>query len=243
MANQEPTLSGESFKILHIEDDLGDAQLLRSLIEKSSVPNIHLHHVDRLNEGLAYLRQNTVDLIFLDVELPDAVAIEFDNIALRRCSQAPIVLMTGMAREDVSGALNNHPSLGYENKNDMTTESLTAVITAHDSSAMGSDMPSTKDQNLQWENLLNSMADAVIVVDSSANAHWANDAGWKLLEYDWVRDLKRILEKVGSRPSSLIIDIANGTNGKVTRYDARLDPYRGKDTDHLVIVSLRALRD
>jgi len=244
MADPALTLTGDSFKILHVEDDLGDAQLLRALIPKSSTPDIHLHHVDRLHEALRFLRQHSVDMIFLDVELPDAVAIKFDVVALRRCSRAPIILMTGMDRDSVASALERHPSLGYENKNTLTTDRLMALVEKHagKSAATKAD-PSAKDDALQLENLLNSISDAVIVIDENAKAHWANDSGWALLEHDWIDDLKQAMSQHGAMPSGLVVDIANQTGGTSTRYEAKIDPFRGVDTDHLMIVTLRRLRD
>ncbi len=244
MADPAPTLTADSFKILHVEDDLGDAQLLRALIPKSSTPDIHLHHVDRLHEALRFLGKHSVDLIFLDVELPDAVAIKFDVVALRRCSRAPIILMTGMNRDSVSSALDRHPSLGYENKNMLTTERLTALVEKHAAkpAETRTDQPVRNDA-LQLENLLNSISDAVIVIDENAKAHWANDAGWTLLEQDWIDDLKNALSQRGAMPSGLVVDIANRSGGTSTRYEAKIDPFRGVDTDHLMIVTLRRLRD
>lgn len=242
MAAVSANLVRNGFRILHVEDDFGDAEIMKALLRETGLEDVELTHVDRLHDALRHLRHNTVDLILLDVEMPDAVAVKFDVVAIRRCSRAPIILVTGLDRKSVKAALDRHPSLGYQNKAELSAGVLRQWIMAQQQPK--ADPPAGDPGSpVAVNSILQSMSDAVLVLDSRGNTHWANDAGWALLEHSWDEQLSRSLDRGGALPSSIVVAIANAKNRSVTRYEARLDVLRGEDTDALTVAVLRPLRD
>lgn len=241
MAAPSANLPGNGFRILHVDDDFGDAEIVKALLRESGLEDIQLVHVDRLHDALRHLRENTVDLILLDVEMPDAVAVKFDVVAIRRCSRAPITLVTGLDRQAVAGALEKHPSLRFQNKSELTSDRLREIVESQRNRSV-KQAPPVSQEGVALESLINSMSDAVLVLDKRGNTHWANDAGWALLEHSWDKQLSRTFDRGAPLPSSVVIDISDQTTRSVTRYEARLDVLRGEDTDSLTIATLRPLR-
>lgn len=90
------------WRILLIEDNAGDARLIRESL--FGVPNaaFKLEHADRLEKGLAILAEGGVDLVLLDLSLPESWGI---NTLLRVQAQAPgvpIVVLTGLDDETIA---------------------------------------------------------------------------------------------------------------------------------------------
>jgi DNA-binding response OmpR family regulator len=88
--------------ILLIEDNLGDARLVREAFAEVGV-KVDLHHCVSLQEGRQYLTNNVVDLILLDLDLPDAAGLEGLWEVSRTAPRTPIVMVTG--NDDESYAL------------------------------------------------------------------------------------------------------------------------------------------
>jgi signal transduction histidine kinase len=92
-------MTGEPIRILLVEDNPGDARLLRELLRES--PSLHflLKHVERLEEARAYLEAEPVDVILLDLSLPDAHGLESVTRTLGFAPGLPIVVLTGLDDE------------------------------------------------------------------------------------------------------------------------------------------------
>src|ERR1700722_11544001 len=88
--------------ILLIEDNLGDARLLREMLGEQGSHNIELTHVQCMSDAEKYLSQRAVDMILLDLGLPDARGLG----AIRRPHAAapsiPLVVLTGLDDESLA---------------------------------------------------------------------------------------------------------------------------------------------
>lgn len=80
--------------VLLVEDNIGDARLLREMISEQGVHDIKLIHVQCLSEAEAHLVDHAVDVILLDLGLPDAQG----RAAIRRVGafapRIPLVVLT-----------------------------------------------------------------------------------------------------------------------------------------------------
>src|SRR5580693_305203 len=88
--------------ILLIEDNLGDARLLREMLGEQGSHDIELTHVQCMSDAEKYLSQRAVDMILLDLGLPDARGLG----AIRRAHAAapcvPLVVLTGLDDESLA---------------------------------------------------------------------------------------------------------------------------------------------
>jgi DNA-binding NarL/FixJ family response regulator len=82
--------------ILLIEDSLGDARLLREMLNGQISFNTQLTLLESMTAAETHLAKHTVDIILLDLGLPDAQGLE----AIRRTHAAapgvPVVVLTGL---------------------------------------------------------------------------------------------------------------------------------------------------
>src|SRR5205085_2736473 len=88
--------SGNHVRVLLIEDNPIHARRIEELLKETRSPTFELVTAGLLAEGLARLQQGGIDLILLDLILPDSQDLE-TFIRVRSCAPAiPIVIVTGL---------------------------------------------------------------------------------------------------------------------------------------------------
>ena len=87
-------------RLLLIEDNAGDARLLREMFNEPIAPSTQLQHVQSLGEAERYLAQHEVDVVLLDLGLPDQDGLSVAK-RLREWSSVPILVISARGQEDV----------------------------------------------------------------------------------------------------------------------------------------------
>jgi CheY-like chemotaxis protein len=83
-------------KVLLIEDDPADAELIREVLYDEDDFHISTVHADRLSSAINLLKKENFDVILSDLSLPDSRGIEtFDNIRAR-VPNIPVIVLTGL---------------------------------------------------------------------------------------------------------------------------------------------------
>jgi diguanylate cyclase (GGDEF)-like protein len=96
-------MNGDAIKILLIEDNPGDARLIKYMLAEAQGPTCDLEWVDCLRAGLDRLAAGGIDLVLLDLGLPESVGLD----TLRRMQeQAPsvptLVVLSGLNDENIA---------------------------------------------------------------------------------------------------------------------------------------------
>lgn len=90
-----------AIKILLIEDNRADTQLLKQFFAKLGKKKIELITVERLQNGLNYLQQNNnFDIILLDLSLPDGWGLENLAKIQQVTAEIPVIILTGVDDEE-----------------------------------------------------------------------------------------------------------------------------------------------
>lgn len=82
-------------KVLLIEDNPGDAELIRLALATGSDPAWDVRHVERLSEGLRALAAETFYTVLLDMGLPDSTGLDGVRAIAGQFPKVPIVVLTG----------------------------------------------------------------------------------------------------------------------------------------------------
>lgn len=80
--------------ILLIEDNPQDAQILRQQLANHAAVPYTLHEATQLAEGLAQLKAGAIDVILLDLQLPDSDGVQTLGRVLAQAPRVPIVILT-----------------------------------------------------------------------------------------------------------------------------------------------------
>jgi PAS domain S-box-containing protein len=89
---------GGAVTVLLVEDNPGDARLLREALREGG-RDFAITHVARLDEGLRTLQQDQVDVVFLDLSLPDSQGLETFQRLHAGAPHVPVVVLSGTSNE------------------------------------------------------------------------------------------------------------------------------------------------
>ncbi|HEY6239522.1 MAG TPA: EAL domain-containing protein [Burkholderiales bacterium] len=81
--------------VLLIEDNPGDARLIREMLADGEYPLFHLDCVERLSQGLEYLATRSASLVLLDLSLPDSYGFNTFLRVYAHSPKVPIIVLTG----------------------------------------------------------------------------------------------------------------------------------------------------
>ncbi|MBC8171762.1 MAG: response regulator, partial [Anaerolineae bacterium] len=84
-----------AIRILLIEDNPGDARLIRTMLLDQGSTDFALHCVETLQEAVLYSQEQSVNVILLDLSLPDSFGIDTLLKALNDMPDKAIIVLTG----------------------------------------------------------------------------------------------------------------------------------------------------
>ena len=95
-------MSKRPIKILLVEDNIGDAHLVKEMLAEANTIQFELAHIDRLSKALESLARESFDIILLDLSLPDGHGL--DTVIQTRIASPtiPIVVMSGLSDEELA---------------------------------------------------------------------------------------------------------------------------------------------
>jgi signal transduction histidine kinase len=87
-------------RVLLVEDNPSDVLTMKEYLSDQPVLDFKVHEAERLSEALAFLREQTCEVILLDLGLPDSQGIE-TLVQVRAQTPVPVLVLTGLNDEGV----------------------------------------------------------------------------------------------------------------------------------------------
>ena len=84
----------KSIKVLLIEDSPTCALMIRTMLSEVKVAEFELESADRLSTGLNRLAQGGIDVVLLDLTLPDSQGLDTVARTQAQAGGVPIVVLT-----------------------------------------------------------------------------------------------------------------------------------------------------
>ena len=97
-------MNDHTINIMLVEDNPGDARLIGELLKDVRGGRYQLDHVGRLSEGAEHIKRGPVDVVLLDLGLPDCSGLDGLTAVKGFADQVPIVVLTGLDDEAVAVA-------------------------------------------------------------------------------------------------------------------------------------------
>jgi PAS domain S-box-containing protein len=85
--------------VLLIEDNEDDAYLIGETLTERTATDVELEWVDRLESGLKRLAEGKIDVVLLDLSLPDSHGLETLDKVQRQTPDVPVIVMTHLDDE------------------------------------------------------------------------------------------------------------------------------------------------
>ena len=115
-------------RVLLIEDNPGDARLIKEALAESTRPRFLVEVVQTLADGLVRLAEQDVDAALIDLALPDSVGLETLHRARAGADAVPIIVLTGLDDDTVASAAVNAGAQDFISKNRVEPDSLARAI-------------------------------------------------------------------------------------------------------------------
>jgi DNA-binding response OmpR family regulator len=114
--------------VLLVEDNLGDARLLREMFNEHAAQNSELTLVASMSGAEKHLSEHSVDLILLDLGLPDAQGLEAIRRARAAAPRAALVVLTGRDDESLAAQALQEGAQDYLVKGQIDTRRLLRAL-------------------------------------------------------------------------------------------------------------------
>ena len=115
--------------LLLVEDNVGDAEIVRDMLDSAGgYSKYEVVHVSRLSEAKELLKSTRVDVVLLDLRLPDASGVDAVRSILDSSSDVPIVVLTGLEDEAIALQCIDSGAQDYLSKDDLRPAVLRRTI-------------------------------------------------------------------------------------------------------------------
>ena len=192
--------------LLLVEDNPGDARLLREMLNEQGAHGIELTHVACMVDAEKHLALCTVDMILLDLGLPDAQGLR----AVRRAREAgrrmPLVVLTGLDDESLATQALQEGAQDYLIKGQIEARGLLRALRyAVERKTMEEALFVEKERA---QVTLNCIGDAVICTDITGNINFLNLVAEKMT--GWTR------QEAAGRPMAEVFRILDALSHQTT---------------------------
>src|ERR1700736_6732422 len=192
--------------LLLIEDNQGDAQLLQEMLNEPSLNGTEVSHVTTMSDAESHLERHIVDIIVLDLGLPDAHGVEAIRRAHAAAPRIPLVVLTGLDDESLAAQALQEGAQDYLLKGQIEARGLLRSLRyAIERKTMEEALFAEKERA---QVALNCIGDAVVCTDISGDITFLNSVaetmtGWSLTEAlgaRWLRSFELLAPPAPNLP-------------------------------------------
>jgi len=222
----------EITRLLLIEDDADVARLLCSMLGEHAPQDIAVTHVRRIGAAEIYLAKNSVNIILLDIDLPDANGLECVLRARAAAPRAGLVLLTDENDESLTARALQHGAQDYLIKGQIDTSGLLRSLRLATARRTLEEAFVAEKEGAHVT--LNSIADSVVCMNVAGYITFLNPAaeavtGWSLRE-------------AAGRPMSDVLQILDASTRRAVP-DPMARAIRKDSTTYLPSNSILVCRD
>jgi diguanylate cyclase (GGDEF)-like protein/PAS domain S-box-containing protein len=200
-------MNKKSIKVLLlVEDNPADVRLLREMFREQNLHNTELTQVDTIGQAEKHLAGSAVDIILLDLGLPDAQGLESIRRARAVAPHVPLVVLTSLDDETMAAQALQEGVQDYLIKGQIDARGLLRALRyAVERKSMQEELFEEKERA---QVTLDSIGDAVICTDISGNITFLNLVAIRMT--GWSR------EEVAGRPMAEVFRVLDATSRKTT---------------------------
>ena len=118
----------KALHVLLVEDNEGDARLLREMFRTEKVGSFELTHLLRMSEAMIHLRKGEVDVVLLDLGLPDAHGLDTVRQAHAVAPSVPLIVLTGLDDEALAAEAMKEGAQDYLIKGQIENRALPRAL-------------------------------------------------------------------------------------------------------------------
>ena len=121
-------MNNKPIKVLLVEDNPGDSRLIREMLTEARGATFDLKYADRLQAALEQLGEEGIDVVLLDLGLPDSGGLETLIKTYAQAPRVPVVVLTGLNDETLGVQAVNKGAQDYLVKGQIDVSLLVRAI-------------------------------------------------------------------------------------------------------------------
>jgi diguanylate cyclase (GGDEF)-like protein/PAS domain S-box-containing protein len=200
-------MNRKSIKILLlVEDNPGDARLLREMFNDQGMHKTELTHVECMGEAEKHLAEREVDIVLLDLGLPDAQGVGAVRRVRAAAPRIPLVVLTGTDDESLAAQALQEGAQDYLIKGQIDARGLLRALRyAIERKSMEEALFVEKERA---QVTLNCIGDAVVCTNISGEITFLNLVAERMTGWSW--------QEATSRPMTEVFRILDATSRETT---------------------------
>jgi DNA-binding NarL/FixJ family response regulator len=121
-------MSERPINVLIIEDNPGDVRLIQEALASVNGDTFNLMPFESLSSALRRLAEGGIDVVLLDLALPDSLGLDSFNSVQAKAPDVPIVVLSGLDHRGVAGEAVRSGAHFYLVKSKLMKERLDQII-------------------------------------------------------------------------------------------------------------------
>jgi signal transduction histidine kinase len=117
-----------ALQVLLVEDNAGDARLLHEMFSKEKPGSFELTHFLRMSEAVVHLAKGGVDIVLLDMGLPDGHGLDTVRRAHAAAPSVPVIVLTGLDDEALAAEAMREGAQDYLIKGQIENRALPRAL-------------------------------------------------------------------------------------------------------------------
>jgi diguanylate cyclase (GGDEF)-like protein/PAS domain S-box-containing protein len=206
--------------LLLVEDNPGDARLLREMLNEAGAYKTEISHVETMLEAEKELRERAFNIVLLDLGLPDAQGLEAVRRTHAVAPRVPLVVLTGLDDESLATRTLQEGAQDYLIKGQIETRGLLRALRYAIERKTLEEAFFVEKERAQVT--LNCIGDAVVCTDISGNITFLNLVAEKMTGWAWkeatgrpMAEVFKILDAVSRETTPNPMERAMGQNRTV----------------------------
>jgi signal transduction histidine kinase len=118
----------KALHVLLVEDNAGDARLLREMFSTEKPGSFELTHLLRMSEAMIQLENGGIDVVLLDMGLPDAHGLDTVRQAHAVAPSVPLIVLTGLDDEALAAEAMKEGAQDYLIKGQIENRALPRAL-------------------------------------------------------------------------------------------------------------------
>src|SRR6204780_5315817 len=118
----------KALQVLLVEDNAGDARLLREMFSKERSDSFEFTHLLRMSEAVIHLAKGGADIVLLDMGLPDGHGLDTVRRAHAAAPGVPMIVLTGLDDEALAAEAMKEGAQDYLIKGQIENRALPRAL-------------------------------------------------------------------------------------------------------------------
>ena len=172
-------------QVLLIEDQRADARLFARHMEVADAGAFVLTHVESLEHAFEHLGRATVDVVVLDLGLPEASGLDTLHLFKAKAPDTPLVVLTGMDDRQLAIQVVQEGAQDFLFKGLINPEQLVRMLYhAIERQQRERYLKELEASEVRFRRMIESNMDAILLVDQEGIVHFGNAMASTLLGRD-----------------------------------------------------------